>query len=182
MFVEKEDFETFKLNIRKSIRSKGAKMQAATLILTADFELKLYHRKVQFIDPGGANRIITLPLAYTLDGAPWFKPVRCQNCTCICGEPYTPHIYKEEFSADRYFQIYNTADAAEDLTIKFTVKNYTTQNVEFYCEKEEKNCTHDIPVFVDSEDNIEVMVISQNEGGIIFCNGAMWRGFLGGKT
>ena len=42
MFVEKEDFETFKLNIQKRLRAKGMKMQAATLVLTDDFELKLY--------------------------------------------------------------------------------------------------------------------------------------------
>lgn len=181
-FVEQSEFETFKLNLRKSIKAKGMKMQASTRALTEDFELKLHHGKAQFLDPNGANRIITLPLAYTLDGDAWRKLVKCQDCTCICGEPYTPHIYKEIFSADMYFQIFNTADAEEDLVFKFTVKNYTTQNVEFWCSREEKNCTHNIPVFVDSGNDIEVMTISRNQGGMIFCDGGMWRGFRGEVT
>ncbi len=96
-FVTKEEFETFKFNIRKSIKAKGQKAHVRTLTITAGmlesgkFPLKLYDMRVQFLDPGGSSRTIKLP-----------------------AEANSKHLY---------FIIYNTADASEDLTIEDPATN-----------------------------------------------------------
>lgn len=118
-FVEKSDFETFKFNIRKSIKAKGRKLQIKTRTLSGNLTLKTHDRRVQFIDPGGGNRDVTLPA--------------------------------EADSGDLFFFILNTANAAEDLVVK-------------------------------DDSTATIVTISQNEGGIVFCNGIVWRGFIGGIT
>lgn len=170
-YVTKNELDVFRFNLLKTIRSKAFKMQVRTRTLSADLDLKSHDRRVQFIDPGGANRIVNLPPAFMLDGVPWIRDVQCQNGTCTdC-----PHSYTQNFSNDLYFYIFNLADGAEDLTVKFGAGIYTTQN---------SACTggtHDIPV-LQSQPQSTVMTISQNEGGLCFCNGAEWRGFVGSTT
>lgn len=170
-YVTKEELETFRFNLFKALRSKARKMQVRTRTLSADLDLKHADNRVQFVDPGGANRVVNLLGAFTLDGLPWIYPVKCANGTCTgC-----PHTITQPFSNDRYFYIFNLADGAEDLTVKFVVNNYTTQN---------SACTggtHDIPV-LQTQPQSTVMTISQGEGGVCFCNGGEWRGFVGGIT
>lgn len=170
-FVTKDDFDTFKFNIQKILKAKGNKPQVQTRVLSDELTLKLFERRVQFIDPGGANRDVWLPHCSKLDGSPWLAPVECQNCECGGG-----HVYKEAFPQNNSFRVYNTADAEEDLVVKFAVRNYTTQTV--YCNEEEEK-THDIPIMVDS-DSYTVLTISQSKGGVMFCNGIIWKGFVGG--
>lgn len=170
-YVTKEELETFRFNLFKTLRSKARKMQVRTRTLSADLDLKHHDRRVQFIDPGGANRVVNLPMTFMLDGVPWIKDVQCANGTC----DGCPHTITKVFSADLYFYIFNLADGAEDLTVKFTGNNYTTQN---------SACTggtHDIPV-LQTQPQSTVMTVSQNEGGLCFSNGGEWRGFVGGIT
>lgn len=170
-FVEKEDFETFKLNNQKLIKAKANKIHVALAeTLSADKTMKRYERKVHFLDPNGANRNVWLQHTNTLDGNPWLRAVVCQNCGCGGG-----HMTTEEFPADMYYFINNLADAAENLVLKYTVRNHTTQTVS--C----NGGTHDIPVYVDSNEYV-AMTINQSKGGVVFCNGLIWHGFLGVKT
>lgn len=122
-WVDKEKFETFKHNIGKRINAKQNKIQVATEALSANKTLKAYDRKVQFLDPGGSNRDITLPAEAT--------------------------------SGNMFFFIINIADGAEDLLIK-------------------------------DDSAALIITISQNEGGVVFCNdegvSSVWRGFVGGIT
>jgi len=170
-FLEKEEFETFKSNLGKRIKAKGNKLHVALAeTLSADKTMKRYERKVLFLDPGGAHRGVILPHTNTLDGSAWLRAVWCQNCDCGGG-----HLQPEIFPADMYFFINNMADAAENLVLKYEIFNYTTQTVS--C----NGGTHDIPVYVGKDEDT-AMTISQNEGGVVFCNGLFWRGFVGAKT
>lgn len=186
-FVEKSDYETFKLNIQKRLRAKAMKPQVGTRILTGDFELKLHHRKVQFLDPGGESRVIQLPPVTLLDGVPWLKPTRCTNCHCPTDPPCDcktvdykgTYLFIAPWPTDVYYHILSLADAAEDLTIKYKELLWNRQTVE--CPKSGE--LHDVPPLSGTEgEEFEVMVIGQDQGGYVFCNGIIWRGFLGGVT
>ena len=58
----------------------------------------------------------------------------------------------EASSVGLFFFIANTADAAEDLVVK------------------------------EDSDTTTIVTISQNERGLVFCDGVTWYGFMGGKT
>ena len=58
----------------------------------------------------------------------------------------------EASSSGLAFEIYNTADAAEDLTVR------------------------------DDSGTQTIAIIGQNEGGLVRCNGSAWRGIVGGNT
>lgn len=88
----------------------GVNTQALGAALTLDKSSPL----INYIDPGGAGRVVTLPA--------------------------------EADSKGLIFLITNTADAAEDLTVK-----------------EDSNTT-------------TIVTISQSESAIIFCNGVLWSG------
>lgn len=118
-FVEKEEFETFKFNLKKKLSAKGAVLQSRTKILSADLTLYEHSNRIQFIDPGGQNRSIILPA--------------------------------ENNSKNLFFFIFNTADAAEDLIVK-------------------------------DDGAATIVTISQDEGGAVFCDGTVWRGFISGIT
>ncbi len=132
--VKKGDYETFKRNVFKKLKAKGEKIQVATVTLSGTFNLKLYHMKVQFLDPGGASRDVFLP-EIEKSGETWTK-----------------------FPKDKFFYIFNLADGAEDLVVKFTV------------------------TIDGSPTTYTCMTISENEGGVCFSNGELWAGFVGGKT
>jgi len=75
--------------------------------------------QVQFLDPGGSGRTVTLPA--------------------------------EASSTGRLYFIVNTADAAEDLTVKDDAAN-------------------------------TIVTISQDEAGLVVCDGTSWKGFVGANT
>ena len=84
--------DMFKFNIQKSIRAKARKPEVQNKVLSADLAMKPYDTIVQFIDPGGSNRIVTL------------------------SDDVNYPISKFK---NKHFIMYNTADASESLTIRF---------------------------------------------------------------
>lgn len=171
-YITKNEFESYKFNLRKLLKSKAKAMQVKTRTLTGDLDLFTYDHRVQFIDAGGSSRTVYLPPVFELDGSPWLAPVKCTSCGC---PPYL-HIIKEPFPTDCYFYIFNTADAAEDLTIKYKKKVYLTQSTP--C----NGSTHNAPVYQSESEVGTVMTVSQDEGGVCFSNGIIWRGFVGGTS
>lgn len=59
-WIDKEKFETFKFNLTKRIKAKANKPHVEIRTLSDNLELKSYNARVQFIDPNGANRNVTL--------------------------------------------------------------------------------------------------------------------------
>ena len=171
-YVKTETLAQVTRNLRKEFLSKARKVQINTEILSGDKTFATHQRIGQFLDPGGANRDVFLPPVFTLDGSPWLQPVECQNCDCDGG-----HIFKKPFPTDLYFHIYNTADGAEDLVLKFKKETWVTASTECATGK-----YHDTPTSKTGENEYAVMTISQNEGGVVFCNGIIWRGFVAGIT
>lgn len=118
-YVTRDELETTLRSYEKRIKAKADKPQTTSVsALSGGLTLKTHDRKVQFLDPNGANRDITLPA--TAD------------------------------STDLYFWIINCADAAEDLVVKYGGST--------------------------------IITVSQDEAGIVWCNGSIWKGFVGGIT
>lgn len=118
-YVTRDELETLLRSYEKQIKAKADKSQTiAVNALSGNLTLAVHDRKVQFLDPNGANRNITLPA--TAD------------------------------STDLYFWIINCADAAEDLVVKYGGST--------------------------------IITVSQDEAGIVWCNGSIWKGFMGAKT
>lgn len=172
--ISSEAYTQSQRTLRKLLQSKARKIQVATETLSADKTLAKHHRIVQFLDPGGSNRNIYLPSAvFKLDGNPWLKPELCENGEC----DDCPHIYTKPFPTDLYFHIFNMAGGAEDLVIKFKEELWVRENT--LCNGGKY---HDSPTSKSGETEHTVMTISQNKGGVVFCNGIIWRGFVASIT
>lgn len=60
-FVEKDEFEVFKFNLQKQIKSLAYKPHVRKRTLSGDLTLRTCDCRVQFIDCGGTSRVIILP-------------------------------------------------------------------------------------------------------------------------
>jgi len=170
-YVSTDTLANVMRNVRKLLQSKARKIQVKTEALSGTRIFVVHDRIVQFLDPGGSNRDVILPTVFKLDGNPWLKPELCQNGEC----DDCPHTYTKPFHTDMFFHIYNTADGAEDLVLKFKEELWVRENIQCNGGK-----YHDTPTLKTGENEYEVMTISKNEGGVVFCNGIIWRGFVGG--
>ena len=205
----------------RTVLANGAPVQAnegiyrphATTTATGTVALNISSPTIQFIDPGGAGRTVTLPSEATsdgldflisntgdalenltvnddaaatveiigpgqtvhlhCDGTSWKGPGSTRTSvqvTTLAGEgtiaatdPETHFIDPggagrdvllpaEASSIGLRFFIFNTADAAEALTIK------------------------------EDSDTTTIIVLDQDQHGIVVCNGTAWLGFIGSET
>lgn len=118
-FITETELEERLRIILKKINSKAALLQTYSETLSGNKTLKVHDPKMQFLDPNGANRTITLPAEAISDGV--------------------------------IFHFFNMADGAEDLIIEDDGSN-------------------------------TIITVSQNESGLVGCNGSFWKGLVGGVT
>ena len=126
-YVTRKELKILFASFLKNLKSKQEKFQVNTETLSGDRTLKSSDKRIQFLDPGGADRIIELP-------------------------PESAHTKETVGTQDITFIIFNTGTGF-DLIVKD-----------------------------DTEPPNTIVTISQDEGGIVICNGDIWRGFVGGKT
>lgn len=118
-YITEEKLEQVVRILRKEIRAKQAIFQAHTETLTGNKTLTIADKKLQFLDPNGASKTITLPA--------------------------------EALSKNLIFFFFNLADAAEDLVI-------------------------------EDDSSSTIITISQDEAGIVSCDGTVWKGLIGATT
>jgi len=214
-YVTSQDFETYKFNIAKIIKAKWNKAQVMAQSLSGTLTLKVHDRRVQFLDPNGANRDVTLPpeadsvdsyfiffntadahekLVIKNDGGSTIITIWEDDLGGIVFCDGTDwkglvggtrlHTNTETLSAnktltetDEKVHFFDPDGQDRDVVLP---PEATSDGLHFYIFNTADAGGEDLVVKDDGAGTI--ITISQNEGGVVFCNGVVWKGFLGGIT